>query len=62
MCKTWLYRKINYSLILDIPCAYIMCYPPPWMGLDLLSTFVLTPLQLWFSSKGDPDFFVEDVE
>ena len=23
-----------------------MCYPPPWMGLDLLSTFVLTPILL----------------
>src|SRR6185436_9663310 len=32
---------MNLSLILELSCAYL-CYPPPWMGLDLLSTFVLT--------------------
>ena len=26
--------------MLDLSCAYL-CYPPPWMELDLLSTFVL---------------------
>ena len=32
---------MNLRLILELSCAYL-CYPPPWMGLDLLSTFVLT--------------------
>ena len=32
---------MNLSLILELSCAYL-CYPPLWMGLDLLSIFVLT--------------------
>ena len=32
---------MNLSIILELSCAYL-CYPPLWMGLDLLSTFALT--------------------
>ena len=60
MCKNWLYCKLNLSLILDISCAYAL-YSSPWRRLDLLSTFVLTPIYV-VASEEDPDFVVEDVE
>ena len=60
MCKNYLYCKLNLSLILDIAYAYAL-YPPPWRRLDLLSTFVLTPIYI-VASEEDPDFVVEDIE
>ena len=39
---------------------YIMLIPPPWVWLDLLSTFVLTPILIFIEE--DPDFVPEDVE
>ena len=39
----------------------ILLYPPPpWVWLDLLSTFVFTPLLLF--TEEDPDFVPDDVE
>jgi hypothetical protein len=52
---------MNPSLILDIP-MHDLYYPPPRVWLDLLSTFVLPDIYLWFSSEEDPDFVVEDVK
>ena len=54
------FRKLNPSLILDLSCAYILLIPPPWVRLDLLSTFVLTPCLIF--TEEDPDFIPEDVE
>ena len=34
--------------------------PPPWVWLDLLSTFVLTPFFIF--TEEDPDFVPDDVE
>ena len=48
------------SLIFELTCALYSVYTPPWVWLDLLSTFVLTPF-LIFTEK-DPDFIPEDVE
>ena len=39
---------------------YILFIPPPWVWLDLLSTFVLTPFLIF--TEEDPDFVSEDVE
>ena len=39
---------------------YILFIPPPWVWLDLLSTFVLTPF--FISTEEDPDFVPDDVE
>ena len=53
---------MNLSLLLELSCVYL-CYPPLWMGLDLLSIFVLTRyIFMVFSPEEDPDFVVEDVE
>ena len=52
--------QMNLSLLLDISCAYAL-YPPPWRRLDLLSTFVLTPIYV-VALEEDPDFVVKDVE
>jgi hypothetical protein len=43
MCKTLLYHKqtVALSLIL-IYSVHDLHYPPPWVWLDLLSTYVLT--------------------
>jgi len=51
---------MNLSLLLNISYAYAL-YPPPWRRLDLLSTFVLTPIYV-VASEEDPDFVVEDIE
>jgi len=51
---------MNLSLLLDISCAYAL-YPPLWRRLDLLSTFVLSPIYV-VASEEDPDFVVKDVE
>jgi hypothetical protein len=54
MCKTLLYRKqtLALSLIYHVHDFYLALsliyhvhdfyYPPPWVWLDLLSTYVLT--------------------
>ena len=34
--------------------------PPPWVWLDLLSMFVLTPYLIF--TEEDPDFVPEDIE
>ena len=38
----------------------IMFIPPPWVWLDLLSTFVLTPFFIF--TEEDPDFVPDNVE
>ena len=55
------FRKLNPSLIFDLPYALYSVYTPPWVWLDLLSTFVLTPFLIFFSEE-DPDYVPEDVE
>ena len=60
MHKILFSAKVNLNLILELPCALYSVIPPPWVWLDLLSTFVLTPF-LIFTEK-DPDFVPEDVE
>ena len=52
--------NLSRNLILDSPMHIILLYPPPWVWLDLLSTFVLTPLLLF--TEEDPDFVPDDVE
>ena len=59
-CTKISFPQINPSLILDLPYALYSVYTPPWVCLDLLSTFVLT-LFLIFTEE-DPDFVPEDVE
>ena len=54
------FRKLNPSLILDVTDALYSVYTPPWVWLDLLSTFVLTPLLIFI--EDDSDFVPEDVE
>ena len=51
---------MNLSLLLNISYAYAL-YPPLWRRLDLLSTFVLTPIYV-VASEEDQDIVVEDVE
>jgi hypothetical protein len=41
-------------------CIFLY-YPPPWVWLDLLSTFVLT-LVTYVASEEDPYFVAEDVQ
>ena len=45
---------------------YILFVPLPWVWLDLLSTFVLTPYLIFTEeeifTEEDPDFVPEDVE
>jgi len=38
----------------------ILFIPPPWVWLDLLSTFVLTPFFIF--TEEDPDFVPDDFE
>ena len=38
----------------------ILFIPPPWVWLDLLSTFVLTPFFIF--TEENPDFVPDDVE
>jgi hypothetical protein len=51
---------MNHNLILGLSCALISVIPPPWVWLDLLSTFVLTPFLLFTAE--DPDYLPDDVE
>ena len=39
---------------------YTLFIPPLWVWLDLLSTFVLTPLFIFIEE--DPDFVPDDIE
>jgi hypothetical protein len=58
MCKTSLYRKRTLALSLIYP-VHALYYSPPWVWLDLLSTYVHSCLV--FTEK-DPNFVPEDVE
>ena len=52
----------NQTLALSLiyPVYFILFIPPPWVWLDLLSTFVLTPFFIFIEE--DPDFVPDDVE
>ena len=52
--------KVNLTLSLNYPVHDTLFIPPPWVWLDLLSTFVLTPLLIF--TEEDPDFVPEDIE
>ena len=54
------FRKTNPSHILDLPYALYSVYTPSRVWLDLLSTFVLTPLFIF--TEEDPAFVPDDVE
>ena len=58
MCKNLAYLQMNHDHILVI--SHTLIYPPPWMGLDLRSTFVLTLVVV--ATEVDPDYVVEDIE
>ena len=58
--KISLSAKVNLNLILELPCALYSVIPPPWVWLDLLSTFVLTPSFIF--TEEDPDFVPDDAE
>ena len=59
-CIKFAFRKLNPSLILELPYALYSVYTPPWVWLDLLSTFVLTPDFIFIEE--DPDFVPDDAE
>ena len=59
-CIKICFPEIKSSLIIELLYALYSVYTPPWLWLDLLSTFVLTTF-LIFTEK-DPDFIPEDVE
>ena len=52
--------KQTLALPLNYPVHYILLFPSPWVWLDLLSTFVLTPFLIF--TEEDPDFVPDDVE
>ena len=52
--------KVNLTLSLNYSVHDTLFIPPPWVWLDLLSTFVLTPFLIF--TEEDPDFVPEDVE
>ena len=60
--KKWFSAKVNLNFILELPCALYSVYTPnpPWVWLDLLSMFVLTPFLIF--TEEYPDFIPEDVE
>ena len=58
--KILLSAKVNLNLILELSCALYSAYSPPWVRLDLLSTFVLTPSFIF--TEEDPDFVPDDAE
>ena len=58
--KILLSAKQTLALSLNYPVHYILFIRHPWVWLNLLSTFVLTPF-LNFTEE-DPDFVPEDVE
>ena len=58
--KILLSANQTLALSLIYPVHYILFIPPPWVWLDLLSTFVLTPFFIF--TEEDPDFVPDDVE
>ena len=60
MHKRLLSANETLALSLIYLVHYILFIPPPWVWLDLLSTFVLTPFLIF--SEEDPDYVPEDVE
>ena len=59
-CIKYRFSATKPYLILDLLMHIILLYPPPRVWLDLLSTFVLTPLLLF--TEEDPDFVPDDAE
>ena len=59
-CIKICFPQIKSSLIIELLYALYSVYTPPWVWLDLLSTFVLTPFLIF--TEEDPDFVPEDVE
>ena len=58
--KILLSAKQTLALSLIYLVHYNLFIPPPWVWLDLLSTFVLTPFFIF--TEEDPDFVPDDVE
>ena len=58
--KILLFANQTLALSLIYHVHYILLYPPWWVWVDLLSTFVLT-LFLIFTEE-DPDYVPEDIE
>ena len=58
--KNQISANLTLALSLIYPVHYMLFIPPPWVWLELLSTFVLT-LFLIFTEE-DPDFIPEDIE
>ena len=54
------FRKLNFSLTLDLPCAYILFIPPSVCVVEL-AEYVCTHPCLIFTEE-DPEFIPEDVE
>ena len=59
-CIKICFPQIKSSLIIELLYALYSVYTPPWVWLDLLSTFVLTTFLIF--TEEDPDFVPEDVE
>ena len=57
--KISLSAKVNLNLSLNYLVHYTLFIPPPWVWLDLLSTFVLTTFLIF--TEEDPDFVPDDV-
>ena len=58
--KILLSAKQTLALSLIYHVHYILFIPPPWVWLDLLSTFVLTPFFIF--TEEDPDFVPDNIE
>ena len=60
-CIKLAFRKLNSSLILDLPCALYSVYTPS-VGVVGLAEYVCTHPILNFYRGRYPDFVLEDVE
>ena len=58
--KILLSANQTLALSLIYPVHYILFTPPPWVWLDLLSTFV--PTSFFIFTEEDLDFVPDDVE
>ena len=58
--KILLSANQTLALSLIYPVHDILFIPPPWVWLDLLSTFVVTSFFIF--TEEDPDFVPDDVE
>ena len=58
--KIFLSTNQTRALSLIYPVHIILLIPSLWVWLDLLSTFVLTPLFIF--TEEDPDFVPDEVE